>query len=212
MVPTVERGLRLVVFCSMEMAGREAFDGVDVGALDLVEELAGVGGERFDVAALALGVDGVEGERTLAGAGETGDHRERVAGDAHVDVAQIVLARAAHRDVSDGHGRVTTDRQVLRCRAQETSSPTPAFGDSFSFGDKCHFGSRRRRPSWKNFGVRLPRTALPDCNAPEVFYLAIETRVNAAAFSERIARLVPDIIASGHADKKICKNVANLVQ
>ena len=105
MVPTVERGLRLVVFCSMEMAGREALDGVDVGALDLVEELARIGGEGLDIAALALGVDGVEGERALAGAGEAGDHGEGVAGDAHVDVAQIVLARPAHRDVSDRHGQ-----------------------------------------------------------------------------------------------------------
>ena len=81
----------------------EAFDGVDVGALDLVEELARVGGESFDVAALALGVDGVEGERRFTGAGEAGDHRQRVARDADVDVAQIVLARAAHRNVTDGH-------------------------------------------------------------------------------------------------------------
>ena len=84
--------------------GAEALDGVDVGALDLVEKLARVGGEGLDIAALALGVDGVEGERALAGAGEAGDHGERVAGNAHVDVAQVVLARAAHRDVSDGHG------------------------------------------------------------------------------------------------------------
>ena len=41
--------------------GGEAVDGVDVGALHLVEELACVGGEGFHVAALALGVDGVEG-------------------------------------------------------------------------------------------------------------------------------------------------------
>ncbi len=66
MVPTVERGLRLVVFCSMEMAGAEAVDGIDFRTLHLVEELARVGRERFDVAALALGVDGVEGERALA--------------------------------------------------------------------------------------------------------------------------------------------------
>ena len=54
---------------------REAVDGVDVGALHLVEELAGVGRERLDVAALAFGVDGVEGERGLSRAGEAGDHR-----------------------------------------------------------------------------------------------------------------------------------------
>ena len=40
----------------------EALDLVDVGLLHLAQELAGVGGERFDVAALALGVDGVEGQ------------------------------------------------------------------------------------------------------------------------------------------------------
>ncbi len=101
MVPTVERGLRLVVFCSMEMAGLRPFDGVHIGPLDLVEELARVGGKRLDIAALAFGVDGVKGERAFARAGESGDDGERVAGNAHVDVAQVVLARPAHRDVRD---------------------------------------------------------------------------------------------------------------
>ena len=64
--------------------GTQTLNGVDIGALNLIEELAGVGGEGFDIAALAFGVDGVEGERTLAGAGKAGDHREGVAGDAHV--------------------------------------------------------------------------------------------------------------------------------
>ena len=84
--------------------GAQAFDGVHIGALNLVEELAGVGRKGLDVTALALGIDGVEGERALAGAGESGDHGERIAGDADTDVAQIVLARPAHRDVSNGHG------------------------------------------------------------------------------------------------------------
>ena len=35
-------------------------NGVHVGALHLVKELAGVGGEGLDVTALALGVDGIE--------------------------------------------------------------------------------------------------------------------------------------------------------
>ena len=85
--------------------GREAVDGVDVGPLHLVEELARVGGEGFDIAALALGVDGVESEGGLAGAGEAGDDGEGVARDGDVDVAQVVLARAAYRDVSDGHAK-----------------------------------------------------------------------------------------------------------
>ena len=81
--------------------GGEAVDGVDVGALHLVEELAGVGGEGFDVAALAFGVDGVEGEGALAGAGEAGDDGEGVARDGDGDVAQIVLARPANVDVRE---------------------------------------------------------------------------------------------------------------
>ena len=43
--------------------GGEAFDRVDLGLLHLLEELARVRGERFHVAALALGVDRVEGQR-----------------------------------------------------------------------------------------------------------------------------------------------------
>ena len=46
--------------------GGEAVHVVDVGLFDALEELAGVGGEGFDVAALAFGVDGVEGERGFA--------------------------------------------------------------------------------------------------------------------------------------------------
>ena len=104
--------------------GAEALDGVDVGPFDLVEKLAGVGGERFDVAALAFGIDGVEGERTLAGAGEAGDHREGVAGNAHVDVAQIVLTRPAHRDVSDGHdGRWEPVGRCMVALRQVTAQP-----------------------------------------------------------------------------------------
>ena len=70
---------------------------VDVGLLHLLEELPGVGGERLDVAALALGVDGVEGERGLARAGQPGDDHQLVARDLDVDVLEVVLARAAHR-------------------------------------------------------------------------------------------------------------------
>ncbi len=91
----------------------KALNGVHIGALDLVEELAGVGGEGFDVAALAFGIDGVEGQRALARAGEAGDHRERIAGDAHADVAQVVLARPAHRDVSDGHDEAMWERRAV---------------------------------------------------------------------------------------------------
>jgi len=59
-VPTVERGLRLVAFWSIETAGDRPLDEVDVGLVHLPEELTRVGAERLDIAALTLGKDRVE--------------------------------------------------------------------------------------------------------------------------------------------------------
>ena len=77
-VATVERGLRVVFFWRMAMAGAMPSISSTVGLLHALQELAGVGGERFDVAALAFGVDGVEGQRGFAGPGDTGDYGELV--------------------------------------------------------------------------------------------------------------------------------------
>src|SRR5215469_10204291 len=82
---------------------REAVDVVDVGLVHLTQELARVGRKRLDVAPLALGEDRIEGEATLAGAGEAGDHDELVAGDGNVYVLEVVLARATHDDAILGH-------------------------------------------------------------------------------------------------------------
>ncbi len=49
----------------MAMAGEQAADVIDVGLLHLAQELARVARQRLDVAALALGVEGVEGEDDL---------------------------------------------------------------------------------------------------------------------------------------------------
>src|SRR6185503_17015387 len=61
-------------------------------------ELARIGRERLDIAPLALRIDRVEGERGLARAREAGEHHQLVARDLHVDILQVVLARAADRD------------------------------------------------------------------------------------------------------------------
>ena len=83
---------------------RKPFDHIDIGALHLVEELAGVGRQRFDVTALALGINRVERERRLAGAGQAGNDRQRVPRYFDADVFQIVLARAAHNQFGQRHG------------------------------------------------------------------------------------------------------------
>src|SRR5262245_44345135 len=84
--------------------GREALDRVHLGLLHLLEALARVGGQRFDVPALGFGVDGVEGERRFARAREPGDHDQLVARDLEVDVLEIVLAGPSDDDPVTGHG------------------------------------------------------------------------------------------------------------
>jgi hypothetical protein len=77
---------------------REAVDLIDVRLLHHFEELARVGGERLDVAALALGIDRVERERGLARARQAGEHDQLIARQLDVDILEIVLARAANGD------------------------------------------------------------------------------------------------------------------
>ena len=77
---------------------RQAVDLVDVRLLHHLQELARIGRQRFDVAALALGVDGVEGERGLSRAGQAGEHDQFVARDFQVHILEVVLARTANGD------------------------------------------------------------------------------------------------------------------
>jgi len=94
--------------------GREAVDRIEVRLLHLREELARIRGERFDVAALPLGEDGVEGQRGLARAREAGDYDELVAGDSQIEVAEIVLAGPADDDLSRPVGGDLTHRTASR--------------------------------------------------------------------------------------------------
>ena len=91
----------------------EPVDLVDVGLLHLPEELPGVGAQALDVAPLALGVDGVEGEAALARAAEPGDDDEPVARERDVDVLEVVFARAAHDELILGHGTSVAERRHI---------------------------------------------------------------------------------------------------
>jgi hypothetical protein len=81
---------------------RQALDEVDVGLLHQLQELPGVRGQRLDVAALALGVERVEGERALARAGQARDHDQPVARQVEIEVLEVVRACAA--DADEIHG------------------------------------------------------------------------------------------------------------
>ena len=66
--------------------GAQAVDGIDIGALHLIQELAGIGGQGLDVAPLAFGVDRIESQRGFTRSAQSGNYRKRVAGDFDVDV------------------------------------------------------------------------------------------------------------------------------
>ena len=74
---------------------RDALDQVGVGLVHPFEELAGVGGQGLDVAALAFGVERVEGQGGLARAADPGDDDELVERDVEVDPLEVVDPDAA---------------------------------------------------------------------------------------------------------------------
>ena len=87
------------VFLADGDGGGDAVDIFHRGLFHALEELAGVGGERLDVAALALGVDGVEGQRRFAGAGHTGDYSQLVVRERERNILEVMDPRAANPDV-----------------------------------------------------------------------------------------------------------------
>ena len=76
----------------------DAGDFVDIRFFHALEKLARVGRERFDITALAFGVNGVEGERGFAGAADAGDHGNGVMRNLNADVFEIVDAGATDAD------------------------------------------------------------------------------------------------------------------
>ena len=78
----------------------DALDLVHVRLLHPLEELPGVGGQRFDVAPLPFGVDRVEGERRLARAAHAGDDDQLAGGQRDVDVLEVVRAGTTNHDVA----------------------------------------------------------------------------------------------------------------
>ena len=79
--------------------GRESLDGLDLGLGHLLEKLSGVCAQRLYVSPLALGVEGVERERRLAGARDPGDDHKLVPGDHDVDPFEIMLRCSFDLDV-----------------------------------------------------------------------------------------------------------------
>src|SRR5262249_61759506 len=83
----------------------KAVNQIAVRLLPVVEQGPAVGAERFQVAALALGVERVEGQGALTRTAGPGQHGQPVAGKVHVDILQIMLTRAPDADPIGAAGR-----------------------------------------------------------------------------------------------------------
>src|SRR5664280_344793 len=124
---------------------REAVDLVDVWLLHLAQELAGIRRQALDIAALALGIDRVEGKAALAGPGEAGDDDQAIPRDADRDVLQVVLAGTANNELIGRH-----------CRSSVPGSATTA--QAFYSGGSAA-GGRRQRPIPRGARRRTPVSA-----------------------------------------------------
>ena len=78
--------------------GRKPFDEIDVRLFHLVEELPGISRKALDVAALAFGIERIEGERRFPRAAQAGDHDQLLPRNLDVEILEIVLARTTDLD------------------------------------------------------------------------------------------------------------------
>ena len=87
-----DRGAGILARCLLVNGDDGAESGylVYIGALHIADVASCVGGECIDIAPLSFGKDGVESERRLAAARQSGDDRQCMAGYADADILQVM--------------------------------------------------------------------------------------------------------------------------
>ena len=111
---------------------RDAVDGIDLRLVHALHELPGIGAEGLDVAALALRVDGIEGEAGLPAAAGAGDDVELPERDIEVEALQIILADTADLDgiaLETGVGSDFFKGRGSSCRRARFSSAGGGMGE-----------------------------------------------------------------------------------
>src|SRR5437773_373528 len=107
----------------------DAGDFVDIRFFHALEKLARVSGQRFDITALAFGVNGVEGERGFAGAADAGDHGNALCGISTLMFLRL-WTRAPRTQIDSCSGRTSVVAWVISLVAkskprQRVSSALP---------------------------------------------------------------------------------------
>jgi hypothetical protein len=105
------------------MDGRsQTVDLVHIGFFDALQELTRIGRKRFDIAALSLGINRVEGQRTFARARDAADHRQLAVGNLAGNVFQVVRPRTA--DDNSIIQREGTGKKTFRSTKAPTDGTT----------------------------------------------------------------------------------------
>ncbi len=84
----------------------QAIDGIHLRHAYLVDQAPRIRRDRIQIAPLRLCKDGAERQRRLARSGNAGEHHQCIAGDIHIHVLEVVLARAAYAHQATGRRRV----------------------------------------------------------------------------------------------------------
>ena len=79
--------------------GAETADVIHIRFFHHIKELAGIGRQALDIAALSLGIDRIKGQGRFPRPRQTRNHHQLIARNIHVDAFEVVFARAAHFDV-----------------------------------------------------------------------------------------------------------------
>ena len=176
---------------------RESVDGVDVRFAPLFQELSSVRRERLDIASLSFGVDGIEGQRRLTRARQAGEHDQLVARDFHVDVLEVVLARAFDDDLL--HGR-NAGRYPVWSGANSTAQPR-----TLTDGARPYRAKHMPRRRWVTVARDAPEASKSDASHdPQVGGAAVDVaerdgcRRNGGLSRAGRRRLKRKVAAAGH--------------
>ena len=83
--------------------GRDPVDQIDIGLLNPLQKLPGIGRQRLHITPLPLGIDRIESKRRLARSGDSGHHRKSVVLNLKIDVLEVMNPGPAYHNAVCRH-------------------------------------------------------------------------------------------------------------